>query len=37
MTDARTTFTELTERTDRIDDAELDAFWATLAPPPSSS
>ena len=32
MTDARTTFTELTRRTDRIDDAELDAFWATLAP-----
>lgn len=32
MTDARTTFTELTRRTDRIDDAELDAFWATLVP-----
>jgi GXWXG protein/Domain of unknown function (DUF4334) len=32
MTDARQTFTAFTERTDQIPDAELDAFWATLAP-----
>ena len=32
MTEPRKTFTELTARTGRIDDAELDAFWATLAP-----
>lgn len=32
MTDARKTFAELTERTDRIPDDELDAFWATLQP-----
>jgi hypothetical protein len=31
-TDARTTFTALKERTGEIPDAELDAFWATLAP-----
>ncbi|MCV7283558.1 DUF4334 domain-containing protein [Mycolicibacterium flavescens] len=29
---ARETFTELTQRTEPIADAELDAFWATLAP-----
>jgi Domain of unknown function (DUF4334)/GXWXG protein len=28
----RKLFTELKQRTDRITDAELDAFWATLAP-----
>ena len=32
MTLARKTFTELTQRTDQIADAELDAFWATLEP-----
>jgi Domain of unknown function (DUF4334)/GXWXG protein len=32
MTPARKTFTELTQRTDQIADAELDAFWATLEP-----
>lgn len=34
MTDelARTTFTELKERTGQIADAELDEFWATLEP-----
>ena len=32
MTLARNTFTELTQRTDQIADAELDAFWATLEP-----
>ncbi|MDV3136460.1 MULTISPECIES: DUF4334 domain-containing protein [Mycobacteriaceae] len=31
-TDARKTFAALKERTDRISDAELDEFWATLAP-----
>jgi len=31
-TTARKKFTEFTERTDRISDAELDDFWATLAP-----
>jgi hypothetical protein len=30
MTDARKTFAVFTERTDRIPDAELDDFWATL-------
>ncbi|MGE2691745.1 DUF4334 domain-containing protein [Mycolicibacterium pulveris] len=30
MTDARKTFAALKERTDRISDAELDEFWATL-------
>lgn len=29
---ARETFTELTERTEQISDAELDDFWATLPP-----
>ncbi|MEO8814524.1 MAG: DUF4334 domain-containing protein [Mycobacterium sp.] len=29
---ARTTFTELRERTGEIPDAELDGFWATLPP-----
>ncbi|OBI81315.1 DUF4334 domain-containing protein [Mycobacterium sp. E740] len=29
---ARETFTDLTERTDKISDAELDEFWATLQP-----
>lgn len=29
---ARETFTDLTSRTGPIADAELDAFWATLAP-----
>ena len=28
----RETFTALTQRTDAITDAELDDFWATLAP-----
>lgn len=32
MTDARKKFAELTERTEQIPDAELDAFWATLEP-----
>lgn len=32
MSLARTTFTALTERTDQISDAELDAFWSTLEP-----
>lgn len=32
MTTALESFTALTERTDRISDAELDALWATLAP-----
>ena len=32
MTQARTTFTALTGRTDQISDAELDAFWGTLEP-----
>ena len=32
MTAARKTFTELTQRPDEISDAELDDFWATLAP-----
>lgn len=36
MTDARTTFDALRARTDTIADAELDAFWATLPPPPWS-
>jgi hypothetical protein len=31
-TDALKTFAALKERTDRISDAELDEFWATLAP-----
>ena len=30
--EARKTFTAFTERTDQIADAELDEFWATLAP-----
>jgi len=30
--EARKTFTAFTERTDLIADAELDEFWATLAP-----
>ena len=29
---ARATFTELTGRSDQLTDAELDEFWATLAP-----
>lgn len=37
MTAAREKFNRLTERTDRIDDTELDNFWSTLAPPTSSS
>lgn len=32
MTAARKKFTEFTERTEQISDAELDEFWATLAP-----
>jgi uncharacterized protein DUF4334/GXWXG protein len=32
MTTGLESFTALTERTDRIPDAELDALWATLAP-----
>jgi hypothetical protein len=32
QTTARQTFTAFTERTDQIPDAELDAFWSTLAP-----
>ena len=32
MTDARKTFAALTERTDQIPDAELDALWETLRP-----
>lgn len=34
---ARKKFTEFRERTDRIPDAELDDFWATLEPPPSTA
>jgi hypothetical protein len=32
MTSTLTTFEELKSRTDRIPDADLDAFWATLRP-----
>ena len=35
--DARKTFAAFTERDEQIPDAELDAFWATLEPPPSTS
>jgi hypothetical protein len=32
MSDAHDTFTAFTERNEQIPDAELDTFWATLAP-----
>ncbi len=32
MSTARKTFAALTERTEQIPDAELDAFWDTLQP-----
>ncbi len=33
MTAARQKFDHLKDRTDQIDDTELDNFWSTLAPP----